>query len=79
MVLVHTGLHGIKKDLVNITLTASVFNHQLELRDYLKRPIYYSTEQIQKPGQVICGHLCLHMLKHLSRGKQPQDIINELL
>ena len=50
----------------------------LELRDYLKSPIYYSTEQIQKRNQVICGHLCLHMLKRLSNGEQPQNIINDI-
>ena len=51
----------------------------LELREYLKSPIYYSTEQIQKSNQVICGHLCLFMLKRLSKGEQPQKIINHIL
>ena len=49
----------------------------LELQDYLKRP-FYSTEEIQKRNQVVCGHLCLYMLKHLSNGEHPQDIINTL-
>ena len=33
------------------------FNHPLELVKYLGTPIYYSTEQIQQMGTVICGHL----------------------
>ncbi|MCG8374747.1 MAG: hypothetical protein MI700_14485 [Balneolales bacterium] len=35
----------------------------LELQEYLgKRGVMYSTYEIQSPEQVICGHLCLHVL-----------------
>ena len=51
----------------------------LELRSYFKSPIYYSTEKIQRPEQVVCGHLCLYMLKKLSDGYHPQDVINSLI
>ena len=44
----------------------------LELRDYLKPPIYYNTEQVQPRDQVCCGHLCLYVLKHLTSGKDLQ-------
>ena len=36
-----------------------------ELQKYLGKSIYYSTDQIQKGG-VICGHLCLYVLKSTS-------------
>ncbi len=34
----------------------------LELRKYLGKGVMYSTYEIQSPEQVICGHLCLHVL-----------------
>lgn len=34
----------------------------LELQRYLGKGINYSTYEIQSPEQVICGHLCLHVL-----------------
>ena len=49
-----------------------------ELKQYLGDPIYYNTEQIQKNGYVICGHLCLYVLKKLSDGFDFQEIINNL-
>ena len=49
-----------------------------ELIDYLKSPILYNTEQLQPKDQVFCGHLCLHVLKHLGDGQNLQDIINSL-
>ena len=49
-----------------------------ELVKYLKSPILYNSEQIQKRYQVICGHLCLYVLKKMSEGKDLQSIINEL-
>lgn len=48
-----------------------------ELVRYLKSPVKYSTEQLQKSG-VWCGHICLYVLKQLSKGKHLQDIINNL-
>ena len=49
-----------------------------ELVNYLKSDIYYNTEQIQQRDQVFCGHLCLYVLKQMSRGEDLQSIINEL-
>ena len=58
-----------------------------ELQRYLKTPsefvnniscIRRNTEQIQKPNTNICGHLCLIVLKSLSKGENFQSIINNL-
>ena len=46
----------------------------LELRQYLKSSIFYNTEKIQPKGQVLCGHLCLHVLKQLSLGHHLQAV-----
>lgn len=46
-----------------------------ELTNYLNRPLHYSTNEIQERGSVICGHLCLHVLKELSQGKTFREII----
>jgi len=45
---------------------------------YLKPPVFYNTERVQKFGTVICGHLCLYWLKEMSKGKLPQEIINTI-
>ena len=55
----------------------------LELVNYLGNDIYYSTEQIQQRGTVVCGHLCLYVLKKLSvlkriNTKSIQKVINTL-
>ena len=50
----------------------------LELSEYLKSPVLYSTEEIQGRDQVFCGHLCLYILKQLSFGRGLQDVVNEL-
>ena len=52
-----------------------------ELLSYLGAPLYYISECIQPNGTVICGHLCLHVLKQWSnlKTKNPsglQNIIN---
>ena len=49
----------------------------LEMEKYLKS-LKYNTEEIQSRNQVVCGHLCLYVLKHLSMGKSMQNIINNL-
>jgi hypothetical protein len=50
-----------------------------EIKEYLKRgPIFYNTEQIQPINQVFCGHLCLYIIKQLSKGKHLQNVINDL-
>jgi len=49
-----------------------------ELKTYLDDPIVYNTENIQRKGEVFCGHLCLYVLKQLSLGRRFQEIINGL-
>ena len=39
-----------------------------ELITYLKSPIFYNSERVQRNGEVFCGHLCLFALKQLSLG-----------
>jgi len=50
----------------------------LELVEYLKPPIFYNTEEVHSRVQVFCCHLCLYVLKKLSKGKGLQEIINTL-
>ena len=50
----------------------------VELVEYLKDPVYYNSERVQPDGAVICGHLCLYVLKKLSDGCNFQDVINNL-
>ena len=49
-----------------------------ELIQYLQSPILYNTEQIQPRETVVCGHLCLYVMKQLSLGKHLQEIVNNL-
>jgi len=35
----------------------------IELVRYLRPPILYNTEKIQRNEQVFCGHLCIYVLK----------------
>ena len=50
-----------------------------ELIDYLKQPIYCNTDCIQPKDTVVCGHLCLYVLKRLSDDYEYQDILNSLI
>lgn len=49
-----------------------------ELIKYLASPLLYNTEKIQSDDQVICGHLCLYVLRRLSRGENFQRVLNNL-
>ena len=51
----------------------------LEIINHLKRPIYYSTDCIQPRDTVVCGHLCLYVLKRLSDGEEYMYILNSLI
>ena len=51
----------------------------LEIIDYLKRPIYCNTDSIQPTDTVVCGHLCLYVLKKLSDDWEYIDILNSLI
>lgn len=46
-----------------------------EILDYLGCPVRTQTFQLQKADDVICGHLCLHVLRGLAGGQQFEDII----
>ena len=50
-----------------------------EIVDYLSRPLHYSTNEIQERDSVICGHLCLTVLKGLTLGKKYNEIIISLI
>ena len=47
-----------------------------ELNNYLG-DVFYPTEQIQPRQEVICGHLCLFVLKEMQKGKGLQETINK--
>jgi len=47
-----------------------------ELSNYLNGYVFYPTEQIQPRQAVICGHLCLFVLKDMQKGKHLQEIIS---
>jgi len=49
-----------------------------ELVRYLSCPIRTQTFQLQGPNDVICGHLCLLVLKELAAGQKFEDIILKL-
>jgi len=76
-----SGTHWVawfKKDRTKYYFDSFGIQPPLELIAYLKDPILYPTEQIQSGDQVICGHLCLYVLKRLSTGVDYQLIINDL-
>ena len=43
---------------------------------YPGKPIYCNTDQVQPVGEVVCGHLCLYVLKELNAGQEFQNILN---
>jgi len=47
-----------------------------ELSNYPNGCVFYPSEQIQPRQAVICGHLCLSVLKEMQKGKHLQEIIN---
>jgi hypothetical protein len=51
----------------------------VELKQYLGHNILTQTFQLQDYGDVICGHLCLHVLYELSKNKMFKDIILNLI
>jgi len=54
------------------------FGPTLEVQEYCKEPRVYSSLQIQKMNQVICGHYCIYVLYRLSNGQEFYDILDEL-
>ena len=49
-----------------------------ELKTYLGGNIFTQTYQLQNANDVICGHLCVKVLKELANGKDFKDIIHSL-
>ena len=59
----------------------------VEVQRYLKTGIEFhrgkeviqrNTDIVQAPNTVICGHLCLYVLKSLSNGEEFQSILNHM-
>jgi hypothetical protein len=50
-----------------------------EITKYLSCSVRTQTFQLQGPEDVICGHLCLHVLRQLGIGRRFEDIILRLL
>ena len=50
-----------------------------ELRRYLGLPIDYNTDELQPRGTVVCGHLCLYVLKLLADGWSFDEVVLSLL
>lgn len=67
-----------KKDDDKIYFDSYGIQPPLEIIEYLKSPVHYSVEQVQPQGQVFCGHLCLYVLKELSKGKHLKNIIKNV-
>ena len=59
----------------------------VEVQRYLKTGIEFdrgkeviqrNTDIVQAPNTVVCGHLCLYVLKSLSNGEEFQSILNRM-
>ena len=50
----------------------------IEVKKYVGLPLLTQTYQLQQANDVICGHLCVFVLKEIASGKQFQNIINSL-
>ena len=46
-----------------------------EMVGYLRPEIRYNTDELQRRGDVVCGHFCLHVLKLLSEGRTLEEVI----
>ena len=52
----------------------------LEFKSYMKgNKIDYNKVQVQAPGTIICGHLCLYFLLEKSRGNCMSKLVKDLL
>ena len=50
-----------------------------EIKRYCKKPRFYNSFEIQKPNEVICGHLCLYFLYRMRNCKQDfYTVLDEL-
>jgi hypothetical protein len=51
----------------------------LELEHYFNQPYFYQTFQLQDANDYICGHLCLYVLRGLTKGISFKNIILSLI
>jgi hypothetical protein len=75
------GTHWVswyKKGTLKIYFDSYGLPPPVELTTYLKRPVYYNSERVQPESTVICGHLCLYILKKLGDNCEFQEVINTL-
>ena len=49
-----------------------------EMVNYLQPEIRYNTDELQRRGDVVCGHFCLYVLKLLAAGQSFEDVIFSL-
>src|SRR5690349_2912147 len=55
------------------------FPSPIEVQNYCKgKELYYSTDKIQAPNEVICGHYCIYVLYKLNNGSLFIEVLNEL-
>ena len=46
-----------------------------QMINYLRPEIRYDTDELQRRGDVVCGHFCLYVLKLLSEGQTLEEVI----
>lgn len=51
----------------------------LEIIRYVGRPFVSQTFQLQSVGQVICGHLCVYVLKELDKGREFKNVVLSII
>lgn len=68
------------KDNVCCYFDSNGFPPPEEVKKYCsnKSQRYHSTDRIQKPNQVICGHFCIYVLYKLSNGYNFLSTLDEL-
>ena len=61
---------------VNVTYGTTFFfdsyglEPTMEIKKYCNEPRFYNTFEIQKPNEIICGHLCLYFLYRMRNCKK---------
>ncbi len=50
-----------------------------EIVRYFSKEIFYNSDEIQPRNSVVCGHLCLYVLKSLSNGQAFDSIVLNLI
>jgi hypothetical protein len=73
------GVTGGGNNVTKIYFDSYGVDPPLELVKYLGPVIYCNTDVIQPLDTVVCGHLCLYVLKMLSDGYDYLEILNSLI